>query len=65
MTWTRPSGDRELLVVCQNGHVSSLGRNLRAGIHHVADDGTLSPSYICPYENCGCHDWLKIEGWRP
>lgn len=30
--------------------------------HHIAPDGTVTPSLICPYE-CGFHEHIKLEGW--
>ena len=33
--------------------------------HVVADDGTVSPSLVCPYPNLGCswHVFVRLDGW--
>ena len=31
--------------------------------HSIAQDGTVTPSLVCPYEGCTFHDWVKLEGW--
>lgn len=34
--------------------------------HEVADDGTVTPSVVCPMEKtCGFHETVKLEGWVP
>jgi DNA-directed RNA polymerase subunit RPC12/RpoP len=30
-------------------------------IHSIAEDGTLTPSMVCPH--CPFHEWIKLEGW--
>lgn len=32
--------------------------------HDVADDGTVSPSLDCPFDDCSFHDHVKLEGWK-
>lgn len=34
--------------------------------HDIKEDGTVSPSIVCPYEKeygCKFHDWGKLAGW--
>ncbi len=31
--------------------------------HAIAADGTVTPSVICPYENCGWHVFVRLGGW--
>lgn len=53
------------LVTCPNGHEATLSGR----VHAVATDGTVSPSYVCPYgrvgEPCSFHNFIKLEGWTP
>ena len=30
--------------------------------HSIADDGTVSPSVVCPY-GCEFHEFITLEGW--
>ena len=45
------------LVTCINGHTCTLSE------HKIADDGTVSPSLVCPYDGCNFHEFVKLEGW--
>jgi len=31
--------------------------------HDVADDGTVTPSLVCPQDDCSFHDWGILEDW--
>ena len=31
--------------------------------HCIADDGTVSPSLVCPHK-CGFHEFVKLCGWE-
>ena len=44
---------------CPNGHLASVSPR----IHSISGDGTLSPSYVCPRENCSFHDFVRFDGW--
>jgi hypothetical protein len=33
--------------------------------HTVADDGTVNPSYVCPYEPCTFHEMVTLADWKP
>lgn len=39
------------------------GHGLALEKHAIADDGTVTPSVVCPIEGCGFHEWVKLEGW--
>lgn len=32
--------------------------------HHIFYDGTVTPSLVCPFD-CGFHDWITLENWKP
>lgn len=32
--------------------------------HDIAEDGTVTPSVVCPFKGCGFHDNVKLEGWQ-
>lgn len=32
-------------------------------VHKIADDGTVTPSDVCPFPPCTFHRWIKLEGW--
>jgi hypothetical protein len=38
--------------------VSMVGHN-----HTVADDGTVSPSYVCPFPPCTFHEFVQLDDW--
>jgi hypothetical protein len=54
-----PGGKRSATFTCTNGHTCTLL------IHTIADDGTVTPSVVCPYEGCGFHEFIQLEGWQP
>ena len=31
--------------------------------HHVGGDGIIEPAFICPYDGCGFHNNVRLEGW--
>lgn len=47
------------LVVCPNGHESTLS----GSVHFVSHDGAVTPSYVCPSAGCDFHDMARLEGW--
>lgn len=53
--------DAVALATCANGHECSIS----PGVHTVAADGTLHPSYVCPVAACGFHVWARLDGWTP
>lgn len=70
--WLDTWGDGEGLVVsvkCPAGHVNTLWSRRqgdRDSSHHtIADDGTVSPSVVCPREGCSFHEFIRLDGWKP
>lgn len=49
---------RSASFTCPNGHIGTLSD------HDIAEDGSVSPSVVCPYENCGFHEFIRLEGWQ-
>lgn len=49
---------RTALFCCSNGHIGSLSN------HEIAEDGTVTPSVVCPHEGCNFHEFIKLEGWQ-
>ena len=33
-------------------------------VHSISDDGTVSPSYVCPGPPCTFHQFVRLEGWK-
>ncbi len=63
MTWRLAEGpppERVLtaLISCDKGHWCSLTN------HTIAADGTVTPSLVCPTEDCGWHVFLRLVDWR-
>jgi hypothetical protein len=59
LTWALLKTDAgwSAMAVCSNGHRGALDD------HVIADDGTVSPSVVCPEKGCGFHDHIQLEGW--
>jgi hypothetical protein len=37
-----------------------------AALHHdIADDGTVRPSLVCPFDGCGYHEYIRLLDWDP
>ena len=52
--------ERDLaLCTCANGHTTRM----TGSIHRVAEDGTVTPSYVCPVGGCTFHDWVRLVGF--
>lgn len=47
------------LATCDAGHECVLSRDT----HSVGEDGTVSPSYVCPIDGCAFHHYVTLEGW--
>ena len=61
-SWRGPikrEGGLSAFVTCSNGHIASISG------HEIAGDGRVSPSLICPYENCDFHEFVQLDGWEP
>ncbi len=48
---------------CPNGHRTSYGFGDDG--HTIADDGTVTPSTVCPEPGCDFHEHVILEGWVP
>ncbi len=59
-TWqdAQSSTKRTALFKCPNGHIGSLSG------HDIAQDGTVSPSVVCPEDGCDFHEFIKLKGWE-
>lgn len=31
--------------------------------HAVSEDGSVSPSVVCPYAPCAWHEFVRLSGW--
>lgn len=36
---------------------------LSGKIHKVSNDGTVTPSLVCPCEGCDFHEFVKLKDW--
>jgi hypothetical protein len=32
--------------------------------HSIAEDGAVTPSVVCPNENCSFHENILLDGWK-
>ena len=44
-------------MACSKGHVLTL----RA--HLIRPDGTVTPSVVCPKEDCAFHAYVRLSNW--
>lgn len=66
-TWGGGEG-KTISVKCANGHISTLWsrRDGKDSTHHtIADDGTVTPSVVCPREKCDWHENIVLVDWKP
>lgn len=47
------------LCTCPFGHTTRVSPKN----HSIADDGTVSPSYVCTVPGCTFHDNVRFVGW--
>ena len=53
----RENGERSAMLLCPKcGKAAGLS-------HAIADDGTVSPSVVCPYDGCDFHEFIRIMDW--
>lgn len=61
LTWkpvTMAKGNgRSALFSCSNGHPGSLFD------HSISEDGTVTPSVVCPEDGCTFHEHIRLVGW--
>ena len=50
--------ERSAIVRCSNGHIGRLWD------HEIASDGVVTPSLVCPEDECDFHEWVKLVGWK-
>ena len=56
----RVDGTRSASISCPKcGQPASLSD------HTIADDGTVPPSLVCPYDGCEFHDYVTLKDWNP
>jgi hypothetical protein len=48
------------LITCDHQHTLRMSGR----IHSVAEDGTVTPSWVCRYYGCTFHEHLRLEGWE-
>jgi hypothetical protein len=53
------NGIRTAMIRCSNNHIDSLS------YHTIADDGAVSPSFVCAHLGCNFHEYIKLDGWKP
>jgi hypothetical protein len=53
--------DDLVLITCDQRHTLRMSGR----IHKIADDGTVTPSWICRYYHCTFHAHIRLEGWDP
>lgn len=51
---------RTAIVCCDKGHVGTANPT----IHSISADGTLSPSWVCPFKGCTWHVFAQLVGWN-
>lgn len=44
-------------IKCPNGHTAGIST------HAIGADGTVQPSVVCGGDDCGWHEFIKLEGW--
>ena len=38
-------------------------RSFSLSKHGIGDDGTVTPSVVCPFAGCSFHDQVRLQGW--
>ncbi len=56
----RLDGKRTATVSCPE-----CGRACSLSQHEIDAEGNVSPSVVCPYDDCDWHVWIRLEGWKP
>ena len=51
-------GEPVVGMTCDKKHFSMLND------HEIADDGTVTPSVVCPDSECGFHEMIVLEDWN-
>jgi len=60
-TWCKYEHDGIYTIMFKDiyGHIGSLTD------HQIREDGTVSPSVVCPKDGCTFHEYIKLENWVP
>ncbi len=56
-----------VMLRCSGGHDATL-RHLQlnnSSGHTIAEDGTVTPSVVCPYDGCDFHKMVQLTDWIP
>jgi hypothetical protein len=56
--WTYSSGEVRLSATCP-----WCGAEERMDRHTVLPNGMVDPSFVCPFNNCGFHEYVVLENW--
>lgn len=69
-TWfTYPRSSLDNVKHERHGHVAVVCPDCRgtvtlsSAVHSVADDGTVSPSFVCTKAGCLFHTFIRLGGW--
>lgn len=61
--WTvGPKAHQQVVLQCPKGHRATISRGEHG--HQIADDGTVTPSVVCPGVGCDFHEHVKLDGWE-
>jgi hypothetical protein len=63
LTWRNYIDPGGTVLECSPVIVDIKGHFLSIHKHSIAQDGTVSPSVVCPVEKCGFHEFIRLEGW--
>ena len=70
------NGKRHAIIICPKCKSELFLGDNGARLHHIADDGTVTPSVVCtkdlgeavpghtPCYVCGWHEHIKLIGWK-
>lgn len=46
-----------------NASCPKCGRIASLSQHSISQDGKVTPSLVCPFDDCDFHDYVKLVGW--
>lgn len=57
-----PAHNRVIVTCCPTcGHDAQMA----LVVHSIGNDGTVSPSFVCPHPTCTFHEAVKLGDWTP
>lgn len=62
LTW-RNYKDQGKVLECDTVIVDPNGHYLSIYKHTISQDGTVTPSVVCPVDGCGFHEVVRLDGW--